>query len=43
MNPARELMLWDADVRGAPVLHAAFRARMAQLLREVGPLCNDCE
>ncbi len=35
VNPARELMLWDADVRAAPALIAAFRARMAQLLHEV--------
>ena len=34
-NPARPAMLWDAGVRGAPALFAAFRARMAQLLREV--------
>ena len=39
VNPARELMLWDADVRGAPALVAAFRARMAQLLREVCCCC----
>lgn len=33
-NPARHLMLWLPEVRRAPVLFRAFRARMMQLLQE---------
>ena len=42
VNPARELMLWDVDVRGAPALIMAFRSRMVQLLREVQLLVSAC-
>lgn len=34
-NPARALMLWDADVRAAGSNFADFRARMMALLKEV--------
>ena len=36
-NPARALMLWDADVRAAQGRFADFRARMMALLQEVRP------
>ncbi len=36
-NPARHLMFWLPEVRRAPALFRAFRARMMQLLQEVRP------
>ncbi|BDA50154.1 Cytochrome P450 3A13 [Coccomyxa sp. Obi] len=35
VNPARPLMFWLPEVRRAPALFRAFRARMMQLLQEV--------
>lgn len=40
VNPARHLMLWLPEVRRAPGLFRAFRARMMELLHEAS--CPSC-